>query len=107
VAQTNPSTRRLFHTKEKKFKDVVTYDHILIDGAEIVDNSKKINPELDLFKDKNMTANSPQQLKKDFYDIRKVLVDVNTSFRFADGSDPDRTKVEFQELAMTYNAAAA
>jgi hypothetical protein len=62
---------------------------------------------LDLFEGDSYAADSPQQLKKFFYDIRKVLVDVNTSFRYADGFDPDRTKVEFKELAMTYTAAAA
>lgn len=32
---------------------------------------------------------------------------LNLSLRYTDGFDPDREKIEFQELATNYTAAAA
>jgi hypothetical protein len=83
----------------------------LIGGARVDAGPKIWKPELDLFKKENheilWPANSPQHLKSLYFKIRHVLMQLNTSFRYTDGFDPDREKIEFQELATNYTAAAA
>ncbi len=58
-----------------------------------------------MFADRTHSRN-PREFKDKLYKIRTVLQMVNTSFKFANGSDVTDEPIELHKLAKDYHAAA-
>ena len=106
-----PSSQRLVTEKNKPLGELVSLNHIMIDGSD-KDQSSKYAAQVPmkwyetLFADRTHSR-SPREFKDKLYKIRRVLQRVNTSYKFANGSDVTEENVDLKQLAREYGSVAA